>query len=98
MAVYLVTGGAGFIGSHIVEALIRRGDSARVLDNFTTGKRVNLAHLPDVEVIEGDIRDPAAVCQAMAGAAYVIHQAAIVSVPQSMTDPATTHAVNVTGH
>jgi nucleoside-diphosphate-sugar epimerase len=97
MAVYLVTGGAGFIGSHIVEALIRRGDSVRVLDNFTTGKRANLAHLPAAEVIEGDIRDTAAVWQTMAGADYVIHQAAIVSVPQSMNDPGTTHDVNVTG-
>ena len=97
MAVYLVTGGAGFIGAHIAEALIRRGDSVRVLDNFTTGKRANLAHLPDVEVVEGDIRDTARVCQAMARADYVIHQAALVSVTQSMADPATTHDVNVTG-
>jgi UDP-glucose 4-epimerase len=97
MAVYLVTGGAGFIGSHIVEALSRRGDCARVLDNFTTGKRANLAHLPDVEVIEGDIRDTAMVSEAMAGVDYVIHQAALVSVMQSMADPTTTHDVNATG-
>lgn len=97
MAIYLVTGGAGFIGAHIVEALIRRGDSVRVFDNFTTGKRANLAHLPDVEVVEADIRDTAMVRQAMAGADYVIHQAALVSVTQSMADPTTTHDVNVTG-
>ncbi len=97
MAVYLVTGGAGFIGAHIAEVLSRRGESVRVFDNFTTGKRANLAHLSDVEVIEGDIRDAAMVCQAMAGADYVIHQAALVSVTQSMADPAATHDVNVTG-
>jgi UDP-N-acetylglucosamine/UDP-N-acetyl-alpha-D-glucosaminouronate 4-epimerase len=97
MAVYLVIGGAGFIGSHIVEALIRRGDSVRVFDNFTTGKRANLAHLPGVEVIEGDIRDTAVVCQAMAKVDYVIHQAALVSVTQSIHDPSSTHHVNVTG-
>jgi UDP-glucose 4-epimerase len=97
MATYLVTGGAGFIGAHIAEALIRRGDRVRVLDNFTTGKRANLARLPDVEVVEGDIRDTAVVRRAMAGAEYVIHQAALVSVTQSMADPATTHDVNATG-
>src|SRR5512144_2378480 len=97
MAVYLVLGGAGFIVSHIVEALIRRGDLVRVFDNFTTGKRANLAHLPDAEVIEGDIRDAAMVRQAMAGADYVIHQAALVSVTQSIHDPSSTHQVNVTG-
>lgn len=97
MAAYLVTGGAGFIGSHIVEALIQRGDSVRVLDNFATGRRANLAHLSDVEVIEGDIRDAAIVCQVMTGVDYVIHQAALVSVTQSMVDPLTTHDVNTTG-
>jgi UDP-glucose 4-epimerase len=97
MATYLVTGGAGFIGAHIAEALIRRGDHVRVLDNFTTGKRANLAPLPDVEVVEGDIRDTTVVRRAMAGAEYVIHQAALVSVTQSMADPATTHDVNATG-
>jgi UDP-glucose 4-epimerase len=97
MAVYLVTGGAGFIGAHIAETLFRRGDCVRVLDNFSTGKRANLAQLPEVEVIEGDIRDTDVIGQAMAGVDYVIHQAALVSVTQSMADPSTTHAVNATG-
>jgi nucleoside-diphosphate-sugar epimerase len=97
MAVYLITGGAGFIGSHIVEALVQRGDRVRVVDNFTTGKRANLAHLSKVDVIEGDIRDAAVVDQAMAEVEYVIHQAAQVSVTQSIHDPAVTHHVNVTG-
>ena len=97
MALYLVTGGAGFIGSHIVEALIARGDRVRALDNFTTGKRTNLAHLSGVEVCEGDIRDAALVQQVMTDVDDVIHQAAQVSVTQSMLDPITTHDVNVTG-
>jgi nucleoside-diphosphate-sugar epimerase len=97
MTAYLVTGGAGFIGSHIVDALIQRGDRARVLDNFSTGKRTNLQHLSDVEIIEGDIRDAGAVRRAMSDIDFVIHQAALVSVPQSITDPVTTHAVNVNG-
>jgi UDP-N-acetylglucosamine/UDP-N-acetyl-alpha-D-glucosaminouronate 4-epimerase len=104
MTYYLVTGGAGFIGSHIVEALVTRGEQVRVLDNFSTGKRENLELATAVaasrgllEVVEGDIRDLGTVRQAMAGVNYAIHHAAIVSVQQSMDDPLTTHAVNVTG-
>ncbi len=97
MATYLVTGGAGFIGSHTVEALVQRGDAVRVLDNFSTGRRANLDHLPHVTVIEGDVRDAAAVREAIAGADDVIHLAAMVSVPQSMSDPNGAQAVNVTG-
>ncbi len=95
----LVTGGAGFIGSHIVRALLRRGWRVRVLDNFSTGKAENLAGLEPtrLEVIEGDLRDPAAVQQAVRGAAVVFHQAAFVSVPASMDDPLTCHAVNDAG-
>lgn len=103
MAHYLITGGAGFIGSHLVEALLKRGDQVRVLDNFSTGKRENLIpltsnfQLPTLEIIEGDIRDLDTVRRAMQGADYALHHAAIVSVPQSMADPAATHNVNVTG-
>jgi nucleoside-diphosphate-sugar epimerase len=98
MATYLVTGGAGFIGSHIVDALIGRGQRVRVLDNFSTGHRENLAHLRErIEVIEGDVRDAAAVQAAMDGIEYVLHQAALPSVPRSVADPLTTNEVNVRG-
>ena len=90
----LVTGGAGFIGSHLVDALAARGARVRVLDNLSTGRRENL---PDVVLIEGDIRE-AAVCRAAcAGAEYVFHQAALGSVPRSLSDPGSSIAVNVTG-
>jgi nucleoside-diphosphate-sugar epimerase len=97
MTLYLITGGAGFIGSHIAEVLRERGEVVRVLDDFSTGKRSNLQHLSGVEVIEGDVRDVQTVRQAMTGAQYVIHLAALVSVTQSMIDPATTYAINVDG-
>jgi UDP-glucose 4-epimerase len=97
MAMFLVTGGAGFIGSHIVEALQQRQEAVRVFDDFSTGKRAHLDHLSAIDVIEGDVRDAAAVQQAMRGVDYVIHLAALVSVTQSMSDPASTNAVNVTG-
>jgi UDP-N-acetylglucosamine 4-epimerase len=105
MAGYLVTGGGGFIGSNLAEALLRAGDDVRVLDDFSTGRRGNLAAAPDwaragggrFELVEGDIRD-AALCQrAMQGVDYVLHQAAIPSVQRSVKDPAATNAVNVTG-
>jgi nucleoside-diphosphate-sugar epimerase len=96
MALYLVTGGAGFIGSHVTEALVTRGERVRVLDNFTTGKRDNLEHLP-VEILAGDVRASDDVQSAMRDVDFVIHQAAVVSVAQSMIDPVTTHEVNVTG-
>jgi UDP-glucose 4-epimerase len=99
MTLYLVTGGAGFIGSHIVEALVERGQKVRVLDNFSTGSHDNLQNVApnSVEIIEGDILDLDKVRRAMDGVSYVLHEAAVVSVPQSMVDPLGTHVVNVTG-
>jgi UDP-N-acetylglucosamine/UDP-N-acetyl-alpha-D-glucosaminouronate 4-epimerase len=95
---YLVTGGAGFIGSSIVEALVRRGEGVRVLDDFSTGERANLAAFADrVEVIEGDLRDMQAVRRAVAGVTYVLHQAALRSVPRSVDDPLSTDAANRSG-
>ena len=95
---YLVTGGAGFIGSNIVEELLRRGDRARVLDNFSTGRRSNVEPFrPDIELIEGDIRDMDTVQRACQDVDYVLHQAALPSVPRSIADPMTTNAVNVGG-
>ena len=94
----LVSGGAGFIGSHLVEALVRRGNTVRVLDNFSTGRAENLAAVAsDIELIEGDIRDPDTVRAAVEGVDRVFHQAALVSVPLSLEDPVTTHAINVNG-
>jgi len=94
----LVTGGAGFIGSHLVEALVGQGAQVRVLDNLSSGRRANLdAVLGDVELVVADIRDPVACRNACSGAQLVFHQAALGSVPRSMADPATTIAVNVTG-
>jgi len=92
-----VTGGAGFIGSNVAEALVRRGDHVRVLDNFCTGKRQNLAAAGDVELIEGDLRDPDAVARAVRGVEGVFHQAALRSVPRSVDDPTSTNDVNVGG-
>ncbi|MBM3144217.1 MAG: SDR family oxidoreductase [Chloroflexi bacterium] len=94
----LVTGGAGFIGSHIVQRLVERGDRVRVLDNFSTGKWENLASMKDdIEVIEGDLRDARRVAQAVQDIDLVFHQAALVSVPLSMEDPQTCFDVNVQG-
>lgn len=96
----LVTGGAGFIGSHLVEALLERGMSVRVLDNFSTGKRENLSGLEsgrDFELIEGDIRDYDTVVRAVAGTDAVLHEAALGSVPRSVEDPMTTQHVNADG-
>ncbi len=92
----LVTGGAGFIGSHIVHALLRRGFRVRVLDDFSSGKRENLAGFDTarLEVLEGDLRDPAAVQEAVRGVTLVFHEAAFVSVPASMEDPMTCHQIN----
>lgn len=92
----LVTGGAGFIGSHIVRGLLERGDRVRVLDNFSTGKRGNLDGL-DVEIVEADLRDASRLTEACRGVETVFHQAAFVSVPQSMQEPLDCFDVNVTG-
>jgi UDP-N-acetylglucosamine 4-epimerase len=95
----LVTGGAGFIGSHLVEALLAQGARVRVLDDLSTGRRENLPEGPPgiVDLTEGDIRDPETCRAACAGVEYVFHQAALGSVPRSLADPATTIAVNVGG-
>ncbi len=98
MALYLVTGGAGFIGSHAVEALIKAGHQIRVLDNFHTGKRRNLSGVQDrIELIEGDVRDTSLSRQVMERVEYVIHLAALHEVPRSVEQPMETHDVNVTG-
>ena len=98
MANCLVTGGAGFIGSHLTEALLRRGDSVRVLDDLSTGRRENLAAFErDIELIIGDLRDPEVVARAVRGVDVVFHQGALPSVPRSIADPATVHDVNATG-
>jgi UDP-glucose 4-epimerase len=98
MAKYLVTGGAGFIGSNLVRYILGKGHAAVVLDNFATGKRENLAEIADhIALIEGDIRDRSAVDRALAGCAAVFHEGALGSVPRSMEDPATSHDVNVNG-
>jgi len=84
----LVTGGAGFIGSHLVDALLARGDRVRVLDDFSSGRRKNLAHcLADIELLEGDVRDPGLVGRAVAGCDGVLHEAAVASVTRSLEDP-----------
>ncbi len=94
----LVTGGAGFIGSHLIDALVERGARVRVLDNFATGRRRNLTQLGDrIEVLEVDLRDPAACRRACRGTELVFQQAALGSVPRSVAEPATTIEVNVTG-
>jgi nucleoside-diphosphate-sugar epimerase len=95
MSSYLITGGAGFIGSHLAEELTRRGERVRVVDNLVTGKRRNLAHIPGVELLEGDLADLAVANAAVAGMDYVLHQAAIPSVPRSVEDPITSNRANI---
>ena len=92
----LVTGGAGFIGSHLVRALLHKGHDVRVLDNYSTGKPGNIETLP-LEMFEGDVRDPRQVQDAVGGMDYVFHLAALASVGRSIRDPLTTHSVNETG-
>lgn len=100
---YLVTGGAGFIGSHIVESLLVHGHSVRVLDNFSTGKRENLDALTQrfdgkqLEILEGDVRDASRVGDAVRGVNIIFHEAAFVSVPQSMDEPQSCFDVNISG-
>jgi nucleoside-diphosphate-sugar epimerase len=96
MASYLVTGGAGFIGSHLAEELLRRGQHVRVADSLITGKRANLARLEAAEFVEGDLADLPFAAQAVAGMDYVLHQAAIPSVPRSVDDPVTSNRANIT--
>jgi UDP-glucose 4-epimerase len=93
----LVTGGAGFIGSHLVEELVRRGRPVRVFDDFSTGLWANIAHLNPVEVVEGTLTDPAAVARAVQGAGVVYHLGALASVARSVEAPAVTHAACATG-
>ena len=94
----LVTGGAGFIGSNLADALIRQGARVSIIDDFTTGFRENLDEIAgDFDFIEGDINDDAAVAKAIDGAEVVFHQAALPSVPRSVEDPAETHRVCVNG-
>ncbi|MCI5065144.1 GDP-mannose 4,6-dehydratase [bacterium] len=108
---WLVTGGGGFIGSHLVEHLLRNGQRVRVVDNFSTGKEENLSGLVDkmsgarsvrdlqgrLEVLKGDIREFALCCKAVEGVDYILHQAALGSVPRSFATPVETHEVNVSG-
>ena len=93
---YLITGGAGFIGSHIARALLIQGAEVRILDNFSSGKRENLNGL-DVKIIEGDLRDTSRVTEAVRGVDIIFHEAAFVSVPESMEKPQECFDVNVTG-
>ena len=95
MSTYLVTGGAGFIGSHLAEELVRRGEQVRVVDSLITGRRSNLAHLPTVEFIEGDLSIPGVASAAVQGVDYVLYQAAIPSVPRSVEDPLTSNRANI---
>jgi len=100
---YLVTGGAGFIGSHIAQTLLEQGETVRVLDNFSTGKRENIEVLTrqfgqdQLEVLEGDVRDASHVKAAVSGIEVIFHEAAFVSVPQSMDEPQECFDVNLTG-
>jgi UDP-glucose 4-epimerase len=95
---YLITGGAGFIGSNIAEALVAKGEKVRVFDNFSTGSMANLSGFRDrIEIAEGDLRDLASVRRAMEGVEYVCHQAALRSVERSVDDPLSTDEVNVHG-
>jgi nucleoside-diphosphate-sugar epimerase len=98
--IYLVTGGAGFIGSNIVKSLLSKNEHVRVLDNFSTGKRENLADFinnPDFNIIEGDLRSFHTVREAVKGVDYVLHQGALPSVQRSVNDPITTNDVNISG-
>jgi nucleoside-diphosphate-sugar epimerase len=98
MGAYLVTGGAGFIGSHIVEELLQRGSRVRVLDDFSSGKKGNLLSVKDrIDLIEGDIRDISTCARAVKDIDIIFHQAAMTSVPGSVEEPGACNAVNVSG-
>lgn len=95
---YLITGGAGFIGSNIARKLLEQGHTVRILDNFSSGRAENLADIIDnIELVEGDIRDYWTVTQAVKGIDYVLHQAALPSVPRSVKNPLTSNEVNING-
>lgn len=97
-SLYLVTGGAGFIGSSLARALLARGDRVRIIDNLSSGKKENIADIrADVDFIEGDILDDVALAHAVTGVEVVFHEAAIPSVPKSMAEPIENHAANATG-
>src|SRR4026207_2245132 len=95
MAHYLVTGGAGFIGPHLTEEIARRGHRVRVADSLITGKRGDLSHIPGVEFMEGDLAEFEFANKVATGCDYVLHQAAIPSVPRSVKDPITSNRANV---
>src|SRR5438067_7599374 len=95
MALYLVTGGAGFIGSHLAEELVRRGHRVRVADSLVTGKRRNLDHISGIDFVEGDLAELAIAQRAVADVDYVLHQAAIPSVPRSVKDPIASNRANI---
>lgn len=103
MATYLITGGAGFIGSHLAQNLLEQGHDVRIFDNFSTGRTVNLSPMQDgedgsrIEIVEGDLRSYHSVWAAMQGVNYVLHQGALPSVPRSIADPISSNEVNVTG-
>ena len=98
MSKYLITGGAGFIGSNIADELVRRGHQVRVFDDLSTGKLSNLSAIEnEIEFIKGDIRDKAALVKAFAGIDYVLHVAALRAVLRSVDDPEETNEVNVRG-
>ena len=98
MSLYLVTGGAGFIGSHLAHRFVQNGEKVRILDDFSTGRRENLEDIAGaVEVVEGDIRDGGTVRSAVRGADFIVHQAALASVPRSIEDPISTNDVNIGG-
>jgi nucleoside-diphosphate-sugar epimerase len=104
MALYLITGGGGFIGSNLVEALLKQGEEVKVIDNFSTGKEENLSFINDLKLpsstftlIRGDIRDLSSCCRACEKVDFVLHQAALGSVPRSVDDPITTNEVNIQG-
>lgn len=98
MSFYLVTGGAGFIGSHIVDRLVQNGEKVRVLDNFSTGKRANIEHnLGEIDLINGSLTDMGTVRRAVEGVDYVLHQGALPSVPRSVNDPIGSNDANING-
>ena len=98
MSFYLVTGGAGFIGSHIVDRLVQNGKKVRVLDNFSTGKRANIEHnLGEIDLINGSLTDMGTVRRAVEGVDYVLHQGALPSVPRSVNDPIGSNDANING-